>query len=59
MKCTRDHETWIQRMRGNGFSQKEIGEILGLSQQVVAYNLAQMKKRFIKKYSFLWEGDDQ
>jgi len=59
MKCTRDHERWIQRMRGNGFSQKEIGEILGLSQQVVAYNLFQMKKRFKKKYAELWEGDDQ
>jgi predicted transcriptional regulator len=59
MKCTRDHEKWITRLRGNGFSQKEIGEILGLSQQVVAYNLAQMKKRFKKRNWFLFEGDDQ
>jgi DNA-directed RNA polymerase specialized sigma subunit len=59
MKVTRDHEKWISRLRGNGFSQKEIGDILGLSQQVVAYTLAQMKKRFKKKYAELWEGDDQ
>ena len=59
MKCTRDHERWISRLRGNGFSQKEIGDMLGLSQQVVAYNLGQMKKRFKKKYAELFEGDDQ
>ena len=62
MKCTREHERWITRLRGNGFSQKEIGKILGLSQQVVAYNLAQMKKRFLQDNK--WEmyklkGDDQ
>lgn len=59
MKCSRDHEVWITRMRGAGFGQKEIGDILGLSQQVVAYNLAQQKKRFMKRYSYLWEVDDQ
>ena len=59
MKCTRDHERWITRLRGNGFSQKEIGDMLGLSQQVVAYNLGQMKARFKKKYAELFEGDDQ
>tara|TARA_Y100001938_G_C8005604_1_gene387131 strand:+ start:335 stop:514 length:180 start_codon:yes stop_codon:yes gene_type:complete len=59
MKVTRDHEKWISRLRGNGFSQKEIGDMLGLSQQVVAYQLSQMKKRFKKKYYELFEGDDQ
>ncbi|GAG62962.1 unnamed protein product [marine sediment metagenome] len=59
MKCTRDHERWITRLRGNGFSQKEIGDMLGLSQQVVAYNLGEMKKRFKKRYKELFEGDDQ
>ncbi len=58
MKCTRDHEKWISRLRGNGFSQREIGDMLGLSQQVVAYNLAQMKKRFKIKYAELFEEDD-
>ena len=59
MKVTRDHEKWISRLRGNGFSQKEIGDMLGLSQEVVAYQLSQMKKRFKKKYYELFEGDDQ
>jgi len=59
MKCTRDHEQWITRLRGNGFSQAEIGQMLGLSQQVVAYNLRQMKKRFQKRYPELFEDDDQ
>jgi len=59
MKCTRDHEKWIIRLRGNGFSQLEIGKILGLSQQVVAYNLGKMKERFKKRYAELFEGDDQ
>jgi len=58
MKCTRDHERWISRLRGNGFSQAEIGDILGLSQQVVAYNLAQMKRRFKIKWAELFEEDD-
>ena len=58
MKCTRDHERWITRLRGNGFSQLEIGQMLGLSQQVVAYNLRQMKIRFQKKYPELFEEDD-
>jgi len=58
MKCTRDHERWITRLRGHGFSQQEIGQMLGLSQQVVAYNLRQMKIRFQKKYPELFEEDD-
>ena len=49
MKCTRDHERWITKLRGNGFSQAEIGQILGLSQQVVAHNLGKMKERFKNK----------
>ncbi len=59
MKCTRDHERWITKLRGNGFSQQEIADILGLSQQVVAYNLGKMKERFKKRYAALFEGDDQ
>lgn len=59
MKCSRDHERWITKLRGNGFSQREIGDMLGLSQQVVAYNLGKMKERFKKRYSSLFEGDDQ
>ena len=59
MKCSRDQEKWITRLRGNGFSQQEIGDILGLSQQVVAYQLGNMKKRFKKRYAELFDGDDQ
>ena len=59
MKVSRDHERWITRLRGNGFSQIEIAEMLGLSQQVVSYNLGKMKERFKKRYEHLWEDDDQ
>ncbi len=59
MKVTRDHEKWIIRLRGNGFSQQEIGDMLSLSQQVVAYQLGKAKDRFKKRYQYLFEGDDQ
>lgn len=58
MKVDRDMLTWIQRMRGHGFSQQEIGDMLGVSQQVVAYNLHKLKKEFKKKYSMLFKEDD-
>ena len=58
MKVDRDKLNWISRMRGHGFSQKEIGDMLGLSQQVVAYNLNKLKNEFKKKYSMLFKEDD-
>lgn len=59
MKVNGDQLMWITRMRGNGFSQQEIGDILGLSQQVVAYQLSKLKLKFKKKYFEIFQGDDQ
>jgi hypothetical protein len=49
---------WLVQLRGHGFTQKEIGEMLGYSQQVIAYQLAQLKLQLISKYPFLDPEDD-
>ena len=60
MKVNGDTIRWIVRFRGNGFSQEEIGDILGLSQQVVGYQLAKLKIKFkTGRHKALFEEDDQ
>ena len=49
---------WIQKLRGHGFSQAEIGKMLDISQQRVAYQLQQMKKKLITQYPFLDPKED-
>lgn len=49
----KDHQWWLVQLRGHGFSQAEIGKMMGYSQQVIAYQLTILKKQLIKKYPFL------
>ena len=54
----KDKQWWLIQLRGHGFSQKEIGDMMGYSQQVIAYQLSILKKQLLKKYSFLNPEDD-
>ena len=54
----KDHQWWLTQLRGHGFSQAEIGEMMGYSQQVIAYQLSLLKKELIKKYPFLNPEDE-
>jgi predicted transcriptional regulator len=58
MKVTRDDVEWIKRLRGHGFSQTEIGKMLGHSQQVIGYQLAKLRAKLLKKYPFLNPEED-
>ncbi len=58
MKVTREDIEWIKRLRGHGFSQEEIGKMLGHSQQVIGYQLAKLRAQLLKKYPFLDPTED-
>jgi len=52
-RLTRDDVWWIQKLRGNGFTQAEIGNMLNISQQRVAYQLKILREELLQRYPFL------
>lgn len=58
MKVSSDDILWIKRLRGHGFSQEEIGKMLGHSQQVICYQLAKLRAKLLKQYPFLEPEED-
>ncbi len=42
--------TYLSILRGNGLSQAEIANILGVSQQVVSYELKKKREAYFRKF---------
>ena len=42
--------TYLSILRGDGLTQKEIAKILGVSQQVVSYELKKKREAYFRKF---------